>query len=206
MSLKKVAEQSARVAGGGGGGGGVWKAICAVLVAIIAILLGIIFEDELAGWIERTASAAGGGDGTLLMRSLDPNGGWHVDEEAFIAYDCPCDIDHREDLTADSFFEEYYQKKPVIVPNLNVTQGARWYKLAKAFQKKDLLRDYGDLDVKAGTSRGIPQASGDGYERVPLREFLATMYDTENAIGDEPMYVFDKNTPVRLLRNHFFRL
>ena len=147
---KAAAEQSVRIAGGL-----YWKIISASLVAIVAVLLGIIFEDELAGWIERAASAlAAGGcdDAALLMRSLEPNGGWHVDEEAFTAYDCPCDIDHREDLTAESFFEEYFQKKPVIVPNLNVTHGARWYKLAKAFQKEDLLRDYGDRKAVARTA------------------------------------------------------
>ena len=186
-----------RLATPGGGNAGFWKILCALCVVVIAALLGKLYETELAAWVERSGAAgmiAEGGGNAAFMRSLDKNGGWRTDAEAFAAYDCPCDIDHREDLTEESFFAEYYQKKPVIVPNLNVSMAGRWYELAKAFQKKALLRDHGHLTVKAGTSRGIPQASGDGYESMPLREFIGAMNDHEGAIGDEPLYVFDKNT------------
>ena len=58
MSLKKIAPPPR------GGGDTVWKTISAILVAIIAVLLGIIFQDDLAAWVER--ATATGEDSALL--------------------------------------------------------------------------------------------------------------------------------------------
>ena len=140
-------------------------------VAVVAFALG------LCGFF-------GGGAGSASVPpvgSAASDGGYVPDPvaEAHPAYHASqCNIEHRAYISDEDFEEHYRNKKPVIFTN--VTDNMR----TSLFAKDHLKKHFGSILVKTGISKHISKNRGDGYNAMPLRDFIGEMSGKQEVAND----------------------
>jgi len=98
-----------------------------------------------------------------------------------------CTIERRGYISPAEFHADYENKKPFILTN--ATDSWR----SGVFSKPYLQEVYGDVEVKTGISKHLPKNSGDGYNPMPLAEYMVAMSGHQEVKGD-PLYTFDLNS------------
>ena len=118
-----------------------------------------------------------------------PNGGFARDPKSEAMHEwrgAECNILRRKHMSADEFRADFENQKPFILENATDT----WR--VGVFSKPSLAQKYGDLVVKTGISKHLPKNSGDGYNPMPLSQYLAAMSGRQEVKSD-PLYTFDLN-------------
>ena len=96
-----------------------------------------------------------------------------------------CTIDVKPNLSSIDFLKNYYSKRPVIIPIPKIK-----IKTKKSWSINQLLRKYGEVSIKVGSSSVITENRGTGTTKQSLSSFIQDLQRGKN----REIFAFDRNS------------